>query len=300
MGGLMLYENDVMTKVLGIEEFEGLVSEKIDWPAVSEREIQDKSKGDFVSKGLAVLQTTWLTIQCIARRIVGLSITQLELATLAFAVLNIILYMVWWHKPLGVACPVPVHLRHPTTSEASLEPPLLPLFHHHSSAFACFRAYFFKKFKEEGLFAIVHIFVLKPFTIIVEGVCETVFCDTIPDSPAQFSVPTFDTPHSPDDEFVTLLGPSIGILFGGIHCIAWSFDFPSVPEIHLENQRYYHHNCASHRRSPSLTILYCRLYMAHQYLGLSSNSNCDWSPDIWRFAYCTPHSSSSRLTVGSS
>ena len=88
-------------------------------------------KGDFVSKGLAVLQTTWFTVQCITRCVVKLDLTQLELATLAFAVLNIILYALWWHKPLAVACSVRVHLRHPTTSDRSEPPP-------HSSAFARF------------------------------------------------------------------------------------------------------------------------------------------------------------------
>ena len=284
----MLYDNGVMTKVLGIEELERLESEKkIDWPTISEKEIRDKSKGDFFSKGFAVLQTTWFTLQCITRHIIGLNITQLELATLAFAVLNIISYILWWDKPLGVACSVPVHFRHPTTSEASLEPPLPPFSHHHPSAFACFCAYFCKKFKEKGLFAVVYIFLIKPFMIIVDWVEDRVFCnikpdspaqlsvptlyapnsgspnhyfapligvyiflikpfmiivdwvedmvlcDTIPDSPAQFSVPTLYAPNSPNHYFAPLIGLIVGVVFGGIHCIAWSFGFPSVPEEYI-------------------------------------------------------------------
>ena len=227
-----------MTKVLGIEELEWLESEKkIDWPTISEKEIRDKSKGDFFSKGIAVLQTTWFTLQCITRHIVGINITQLELATLAFAVLNIILYILWWDKPLGVACSVPVHLRHPTTSdsEASLEPPFPPFsHHHHPSAFTRFRAYFCKKFKEKGLFAVVYIFLIKPFMIIVDWVEDTVLCDTIPDSPvAQLSVPTFYAPNSPNHYFGPLIGLIVGVVFGGIHCMAWSFGFPSVPEEYI-------------------------------------------------------------------
>jgi len=153
----------------------------------------------------------------------------LELATLAFAVLNIILYTLWWDKPLGVACPVPVHLCHRTTLDASLEPPPPPLFHHHPSAFAGFRTYFFKKFKEKGLFALVYISIFKPILIIENCVAE-VGCDAIPDSPTQLSVPTFYAPDSSNNGFAGLIGFIVSVIFGGIHCIAWSLGFPSVPE----------------------------------------------------------------------
>ena len=227
----MLYDNGAMTKILGIEELKRLESEeKIDWPTISEKEIRDRSKGDFVSKGLAVLQTTWFSVQCITRRVVGLNITQLELATLAFAVLNIILYILWWDKPLAVACPVPIHLRHPTTSEVSLEPPSPPL--SHPSLFTRFHAYFSKEFKK-GLFAPVYIFVINPFNIIVGGALDMWDCLTIPTSPTQLSVPTFYAPKSPNGDSATLIGFLVGALFGGIHCIAWSFGFPSVPEEYI-------------------------------------------------------------------
>ena len=59
MGGFMLYNNGVPTRTLGIEELEQLESDKkIGWPSISTEDIEDKSKGDFVSKGFAVLQTT--------------------------------------------------------------------------------------------------------------------------------------------------------------------------------------------------------------------------------------------------
>ena len=35
--------------------------------SITEKEITDKSKGDGLSKGLVILQTTWFAIQCIAR-----------------------------------------------------------------------------------------------------------------------------------------------------------------------------------------------------------------------------------------
>jgi len=47
--------------------------------------IMDRSKGDALSKGIAILQTGWFILQCIARKIQGLAVTELEVVTLAFA-----------------------------------------------------------------------------------------------------------------------------------------------------------------------------------------------------------------------
>ena len=56
----MLCEDGAMTRTLEIQALEQLVSQqKIDWPSISEKDIQDKSKGDTFSKGSVVLQTTW-------------------------------------------------------------------------------------------------------------------------------------------------------------------------------------------------------------------------------------------------
>ena len=227
MGGFMLYDNDVPIKILGLEDLEQLESEdKINWPIISKEEIDDKSKGDFVSKGFAVLQTTWFTVQCIARRVFGLDLTQLELATLAFAVLNIILYGLWWDKPLAVSRSVRVHLRHPTTSERSEPPP-------HPSAFARFSTYSSQLFDKMGLFAVVHILVIKPFTIIKDSVADMLGCVDISGSCNRFSVPTFYAPPSQNDPFALWIGLIVGILFGGIHCIAWFFVFPSIIEEYI-------------------------------------------------------------------
>ena len=120
MGGFVLCDkDDVITETLSIQRLEKLESEgKIRWPSISEREIKDRSKADIFSKGFAVLQTTWFIVQCIARRVYGLTITELELVTFTLALLNGILYFLWWNKPLDVACPVPVPLlKQPADSE---------------------------------------------------------------------------------------------------------------------------------------------------------------------------------------
>jgi len=74
-------------------------------------EIDDKSKSDFLAKTIAILQSTWFILQCIARGIQGLSLTELELATLALACLNAITSVFWLRKPLGLQEPVKVKLK---------------------------------------------------------------------------------------------------------------------------------------------------------------------------------------------
>ncbi|KAF8659461.1 hypothetical protein AX16_001828 [Volvariella volvacea WC 439] len=50
--------------------------------------------------------TSWFVVQCIARHIEGLALTELELVTLAFAALNAMTYILWWDKPLNVEYPI--------------------------------------------------------------------------------------------------------------------------------------------------------------------------------------------------
>ena len=105
MGGFKFFDDDG-PRTLKPQELQSLTRKgEIDFPDITEREIQDRSKGDALSKGLVVIQTSWFILQCIARRIERLPITELELVTLAFAALNFITYTLWWNKPLNVQCP---------------------------------------------------------------------------------------------------------------------------------------------------------------------------------------------------
>ena len=93
-------------------KLESLLAEgKIDYPRITREEIEDHTSSDGLSKCLAICQTAWFIVQCIARKRQGLVITELELVTLAFAALNALTYILWWDKPQNVGCPVPVYLR---------------------------------------------------------------------------------------------------------------------------------------------------------------------------------------------
>ncbi|KAJ7453398.1 hypothetical protein FB451DRAFT_1519683 [Mycena latifolia] len=74
--------------------------------AVEAEEIADRSKGDALSKGTALLQGLWFITQIAARFVRRLPISELEIATLAYAVVNVFTRVLWWAKPLDVKQPI--------------------------------------------------------------------------------------------------------------------------------------------------------------------------------------------------
>jgi hypothetical protein len=112
MGGFTLHdEQGIPLRILEPIELESLSEAgRIEWPSITEAEIQDRSKGDHLSKGIVLIQTSWFIIQCVVRAAYRLEVTELEVTTLAFAVLTGIIYYMWWKKPVDVRCSVPVYL----------------------------------------------------------------------------------------------------------------------------------------------------------------------------------------------
>ena len=78
--------------------------------SISKQEIEDKAKGDFLSKAIVIFHTTWFMTQCAMRFAQKLAVTELEVVTLALASLNAIMSFFWWSKPLGLTVPVKVFL----------------------------------------------------------------------------------------------------------------------------------------------------------------------------------------------
>ena len=97
---------------LTVERFKELIRDSdFEFPDTTEADIQDRSKGDVLFKLIAILQTSWFIIQCIARGQQRLALTELELVTLALASLNAVTFAIWWHKPLGVQEPMKIYLK---------------------------------------------------------------------------------------------------------------------------------------------------------------------------------------------
>ncbi|KAJ6467461.1 hypothetical protein DFH09DRAFT_1294920 [Mycena vulgaris] len=159
-------------------------------------DIMDKSKGDALSKGVALAQGLWFTTQCLARVHQHLPITELEVATLAFAVLNVFTWLLWWGKPFDVQQTIvigPAEMFAPYT-------PTRELHWLHRLGGALFGYY-----SASGYNPIVAT-----------------------------SVPSFwsmeAAANAGNVPVAVAIECLVGAIFGGIHCAAWKADFPSTTE----------------------------------------------------------------------
>ncbi|KAJ7151291.1 hypothetical protein C8R43DRAFT_1067476 [Mycena crocata] len=187
--------------------------------AEEEEDIKDKSKGDALSKGVALVQGLWFTTQCIARVHQRLPVSELEVTTLAFAVINIFIYVLWWAKPLDVQRPILVGPQGeaPTVDLVPDEPNsslLGPSAEKHSEAVA------------------------EPWRgTVLDGLVGALYGNYGEDyNPTSYpSVPSFWATASNDirDRYkhAFLIECLVGAIFGGIHCAAWNVDFPSTEEM---------------------------------------------------------------------
>ncbi|KAF7341508.1 hypothetical protein MVEN_01888300 [Mycena venus] len=165
---------------------------------VDVEDIRDKSKGDALSKGVALAQGIWFTTQCLARMHQHLAVTELEVATLAFAVVNIFIWLLWWDKPLDVQRPMVVGP--PKSLDVQ---PISP----------------------------ARISRWDRFGYAIFGTRENDNYDPL----SSTSVPSF---WSPPMDYNFLLGTMgitalAGSMFGAIHCAAWNTDFPTSAETWL-------------------------------------------------------------------
>jgi len=100
-------------RVLTYELLETLLKVKdLDFDiSITEEEIDDRSKGDFLVALIPALQIIWFVTHCATRWVQELDLTQLELFTFAFASVTAVMYGFWFKKPLNVAVPVAVKLK---------------------------------------------------------------------------------------------------------------------------------------------------------------------------------------------
>ena len=125
MGGFAIDSGDAEVNFLPVRyprmalKWQGLkyVSENcIDLlPDLSKSQIKDKSKGNGLAKAVVCFQATWFCIQCIFRFAQGLSISLLELNVFGHALCALLIYLLWWNKPLDVE--EPTLLRGPYQNE---------------------------------------------------------------------------------------------------------------------------------------------------------------------------------------
>lgn len=162
-------------------------------------DIEDKSKADLFVKSIAVLQIVRLVLNVIARAIKELPITQLEIATIAFAVMAILTYAINWGKPKDVS--QPIRLLH-TGSGGS----------RHSSQYSDEYADLMQSFM---------VRLRRPHKALIAS-------RGIPDIPRVENDRVWM--EGPTPLFYQLLGIS-SLLFGSLHCIAWNLEFPTRTEL---------------------------------------------------------------------
>ncbi|KAG0695649.1 hypothetical protein DFH29DRAFT_813969 [Suillus ampliporus] len=202
MGGFILYVNDKPRGTLTPYELMKFVREgSIDMPIITKAEIEDRSKGDGLSKGIAILQLVWFVIQLVARYVQHLPITLLEIDTLAVAVLTCIAYGLWWKKPKDVGYPCIVHWK------ATGLPSYLAYDNADiSSSDGCCSRYFNHiRYSLSSLLG------------------ESVFISS--HDVHSRRVPSLGGYGEYHGMIVTLIGCFSGIVFGGIHCLGWNFLF---------------------------------------------------------------------------
>jgi len=201
-----------------------------DFPRISKAEIEDRSKGDAISKGVVILQTGWFVTQCIARGVQGLPITELELVTVAFATLNLVIYMLWWDKPLNVQRGVRVYKKRITEEhidDGEVEATLG-----------------FWDALRNSLSDIPSSIVRGPLTgagtdsdlwlarVLLWPISMPYYTFLGDSEDLEKRVNTFYPTDwvAASEKRSTFLVATITLAFGGIHCIGWSFTFPSSTE----------------------------------------------------------------------
>ncbi|KAK7022803.1 hypothetical protein VNI00_016930 [Paramarasmius palmivorus] len=199
---------------------------------LTQDEIKDKSHADVITKSIAVTQTIWFIVQVIARAIEGLAITELEIITVGFAILNFGTYFLWWNKPLRVMYPVRAYWRQRENSRGEDAD---------GGNGGIWKVFW------EGLGVIMeYIYALKPVIgfgapgrgIVrlillplwipwhVFGVCLQIIQD---EEDRNLAMPiSSHLTNDPSHIYIAVYG--IAALFGAIHCIPWVFQFPNHTE----------------------------------------------------------------------
>lgn len=193
---------------------------------ITEAEIKDRSKSDILAKAFVIIQTGWFLLQCIARRVVHIPVTKLELVTLAFAALNFLTYALWWEKPFSVDCPYRIRVSEreisleAATKEGGGNVPNSTVRNHNIADTINFMVEVPKLIRKaprailDGISALSKI-IGQDFEFRERG---------------KTGVPTFYSGQGRDSTYsqATILGASgVAMLFGAIHCIGWSFEYPS-------------------------------------------------------------------------
>ena len=123
MGGFVLHARDSQPFPLSAKQLHWLVvNRKVEFPLISAEELWDKSKQDRFVRLITAFQAGYFILQCIGRAVQRLSITTLELNTLAIVLCSLMTSFAWLHKPADVRVPYVVRSILPIEEITNNEP----------------------------------------------------------------------------------------------------------------------------------------------------------------------------------
>ncbi|KAK7028223.1 hypothetical protein VNI00_014913 [Paramarasmius palmivorus] len=199
---------------------------------LTEDEIKDKSHADVITKSIAVIQTIWFIAQVIARAVEGLAITELEIVTVGFAILNFGTYFLWWNKPLRVRHPVRVYWRQTEKLGAGEtgegKGGIWRMCREGAGAIVKYIYALDLFFEIEGPDnKLLRLLLLPLWTLWhIFFVCLEILQD---DDDSDLAIPISSRlDKDPLHLYIAVYG--IAALFGAIHCIPWVFLFPTHTE----------------------------------------------------------------------
>jgi len=115
MGGFASYDDAgelrALTPTRFLQHLSSSTTNPFQYPLISEDEILDKSKGDGLTKAIALFQILWFSIQFVARLAKGWAASELEVLTFATCIIALGIFVIWWSKPLDVKCQTIIKLK---------------------------------------------------------------------------------------------------------------------------------------------------------------------------------------------
>uniref|UniRef100_A0A0W0EW14 Uncharacterized protein n=2 Tax=Moniliophthora roreri TaxID=221103 RepID=A0A0W0EW14_MONRR len=206
--------------------------------SITKDEIEDRGHGDALSKTITILQASWFILQCIARAVQGLAVTELEIITFAFAILSFVTNFFWWYKPLRVRRPVRVVLKPcpPTSGRKEPEPTWgkwiadmrLRVWRATCKMFSEVSAYIqsdYVTLSEEQPFKFLRWRIFAPLYPLAS--LSARYRDIVMGLDSDDSRYLFSTRLGRVRSLHRIALYPVSIIFGAIHCIPWFFTFPT-------------------------------------------------------------------------
>lgn len=113
-GGFYLHSPDFPTFPVNSRAIYYLVRHRyIPVPTLTRDDLWERSKADKFTKAVALSQSLYLVVQCVARWKQSIGVTPLEIITLAFLRCTAATYYFWMEKPFDIGIPVPIYMDTP-------------------------------------------------------------------------------------------------------------------------------------------------------------------------------------------